>query len=72
MTEQCEKIGLEAEHLNYTLPRWDPKTWSIMVMKEGRPHAIPVAAYWGYSGKTGPQGVGGELLYGGLVGPGGT
>lgn len=67
VAEQCEKIGLQVDHLNYTLPRWDPKTWSITVMSEGKPQAIPVAAYWGYSGKTGPQGVSGELSYAGLV-----
>ena len=67
LAEQLGNSGLRVEHLNYTLPRWDPKAWSITVSNNGTSKPIPVAAYWGYSGKTGPQGVTGELFYAGSI-----
>jgi hypothetical protein len=68
LAEEFTKIGLAPEHLSYTLPRWDPKDMSIKaVAKDGTHKEVPVAAYWGYSGKTGPEGVTGELYYAGSI-----
>jgi hypothetical protein len=65
---ELKKIGLAVEHDSYTFTRWDAKRYALKVIgAQGRPQQVPVASYYPYSGETPPDGVTGELVYGGTT-----
>lgn len=65
---ELKKIGLEVSHESYTFTRWDAKRYALRIADAvGRPQEVPVTSYYPYSGQTPPEGVTGELVYGGTT-----
>jgi hypothetical protein len=53
--EQLRGIGLEVYRDKHTFTRWSADSWSLSV--QGTDEVLPVAAYYPYSGTTGPEGI---------------
>jgi hypothetical protein len=63
LEKNLKSYGLEVTRDNYKFPRWDVGERGIRVTaKSGQPFDVPVLSYYPYSGKTGPEGVTGELV----------
>jgi hypothetical protein len=67
LATQLQSLGLDVTRDHYTFPRWEAKRWAISAHSaSGQETKIPVTSYWPYSGQTPPEGVTGELVYGGM------
>jgi len=65
---ELKKIGLEVSRESYSFTRWDGKRYELKVIDAlGHSQQVPVSSYYPYSGQTGPEGVTGELVYGGTT-----
>jgi hypothetical protein len=60
IAEELEALGLEAHRTTHRIRRWTPGRTQL-ALADGT--SIPVAAPYPYSGRTGPEGVSGELVW---------
>jgi hypothetical protein len=66
LAQELKKAGLEVTRDSYTFTRWEATRHELTVTPNGAPRrSVPVTSDYPYSGRTAPQGVTGELVYGG-------
>jgi hypothetical protein len=53
----------------HPLPRWDARRWELKLHTGTGTESLPVSSYCAYSGKTGPEGVTGEVVFCGPLTP---
>ncbi len=65
---ELTKTGLEVSRESYSFTRWDARRYELKVINgSGDRQEIPVTSYYPYSEQTPPEGVTGELVYGGTT-----
>src|SRR5204863_190499 len=63
LAKEFEAAGVQVARDRHTLPMWEARHAAVMVRPaSGAAVDVPIASYYPYSGRTGADGVTGELL----------
>jgi hypothetical protein len=66
LARELKSARLDVARDSYTFTRWEATRHELTVTAKGaQPRKVPVTSDYPYSGRTGPRGVTGELVYGG-------